>query len=744
MHIYTKYNQNSIWKLLLISFMFLAFLNVENAEASLGIDKNITQVKYPDSPTIYYLNHAQKIKKAYLNKAVFLSYGGNINDVKTISAEYLDKWKDAVLVKVKNHSTVYIIRDGKKKAIKSEAELYNLGYKKSDVTIVNSFELSQYRDSNNLELNTNQNGFSVKLDSAKSDSLVLGSAHNLVGVIKVKSLSGEKKINTVQLSLRGLYNANLISKITLENTDGKVIAEKNNINDTNLVFALVNNAVIAGENETYIKVYMDFNSCTNCANNTLFLELSNSNLFGSDNFATVGNFPIKTNTYRLANGGGYLGELNVSEESLDIYNGEIKTDGNNYILGRFTLKEASGREGVMVEQLIFVNNGTLKSANFLNLKIKENNKVIAQNPTISGKEITFKPNYFKIGKNSSKTIIVFGGVLDGTGRSIDLQLKKVVASGLNYNVGVKGSNTNIAESTKIVDRSLTVNPANTNPSVMTLSNVSNGTIISSFNLKASTKDLEVSSIGFDVIKGGNAQSLGNLYVVDHKTGDVIERFGTADGHHVVNIDKKMDGLNKSMNISFVSKMPTMQVGDYYQIVITDVVYSIGSGKNLTNTSVVNGEKYEFRNNGSSVVIDENPPDNNLDFVLQWPVYGAINYKFHDPNYIFDTLHQGVDIDASQGTNVRSAQSGTVITVVNGGMESYSYVVIDHGNGFKTVYGHLSQINAMVGSQVNTSTIIGKSGGTPGTSGAGSNTNGPHLHFEVIKDGAYVDPELYLQ
>jgi murein DD-endopeptidase MepM/ murein hydrolase activator NlpD len=82
-------------------------------------------------------------------------------------------------------------------------------------------------------------------------------------------------------------------------------------------------------------------------------------------------------------------------------------------------------------------------------------------------------------------------------------------------------------------------------------------------------------------------------------------------------------------------------------------------------------------------------------------------------------------------------------VVDGGLTGYSYVTIEHSNGFKTVYGHLSEINVSAGDSVSVNDVIGRSGGTPGTPGAGSTTTGPHLHFEVWYNGVVVDPEDYL-
>jgi murein DD-endopeptidase MepM/ murein hydrolase activator NlpD len=137
----------------------------------------------------------------------------------------------------------------------------------------------------------------------------------------------------------------------------------------------------------------------------------------------------------------------------------------------------------------------------------------------------------------------------------------------------------------------------------------------------------------------------------------------------------------------------------------------------------------------------------LDSEFAWPVTkNYITATFHDPSYPFRHLigeHPAIDIRAGQGSTLRAAASGYVAKVKFDGTRNYAYIMIVHADGYSTVYSHPSAVNVREDDFVFQGQVIGKTGGMPGTTGAGYFTTGPHLHFEIRKDGIPVNPLDYL-
>ena len=126
---------------------------------------------------------------------------------------------------------------------------------------------------------------------------------------------------------------------------------------------------------------------------------------------------------------------------------------------------------------------------------------------------------------------------------------------------------------------------------------------------------------------------------------------------------------------------------------------------------------------------------NLGISLIKPVSGTITSRFGAGSSIRRSSHTGLDIATSSGTPIKAAASGTV--TFSGYKGSYgNMIVISHGNGVQTYYGHCSKLYVSVGTQVSQGQTIAAVGST-------GNSTGPHLHLEIRVNGVAYNPQNYL-
>jgi murein DD-endopeptidase MepM/ murein hydrolase activator NlpD len=122
----------------------------------------------------------------------------------------------------------------------------------------------------------------------------------------------------------------------------------------------------------------------------------------------------------------------------------------------------------------------------------------------------------------------------------------------------------------------------------------------------------------------------------------------------------------------------------------------------------------------------------------WPLNGRILSRFGDREDPFSgegAIHAGVDISAITGTPVHAAADGIVYHAEYAGHYG-KLVIIDHGNGMRTWYGHLSRFEVIPGQEIRRGEVLGYSGAT-------GRVTAPHLHFEIRLGGSPVNPSPYL-
>ena len=172
-----------------------------------------------------------------------------------------------------------------------------------------------------------------------------------------------------------------------------------------------------------------------------------------------------------------------------------------------------------------------------------------------------------------------------------------------------------------------------------------------------------------------------------------------------------------------------------------------SNASNTNSSTQNSNNSSNSNNNTSSNSNANKSETKqADISFSKPVEGEIVKEFAQDNLIYSntleewTTHTGIDIKAEKTTVVKSAEAGMVKSIKNDPRYGLT-IVIEHQNGFQTVYSNLLTSEFVVEGE---NVEKGQSLGTVGNTAAFEIADEPHLHFEILKDSVAVDPSIYLK
>lgn len=169
-----------------------------------------------------------------------------------------------------------------------------------------------------------------------------------------------------------------------------------------------------------------------------------------------------------------------------------------------------------------------------------------------------------------------------------------------------------------------------------------------------------------------------------------------------------------------------------EVVISELYEKVQETKTVTNSTKSKSSsggpvRYASSANTTSKVVP-------LGINLIKPVAGSVTSRFGGR---WGSTHKGIDIGASRGTKIKAAAGGTVVTSATGYNGGYgNYVVISHGNGIETAYGHCSELYVKVGQKVSQGEVIAAVGNT-------GRSYGNHLHLEIRINGIAQNPQNYL-
>ena len=280
------------------------------------------------------------------------------------------------------------------------------------------------------------------------------------------------------------------------------------------------------------------------------------------------------------------------------------------------------------------------------------------------------------------------------------------------------------------------------------------------------------------------EKLGYIEKVDEFKNLIEEKIINQEGEYIANISlieepeynfkllSRTSNLNEEELIEKLKECDTITTYKYYEVALNNETKSYV--KTLEEAEkVVNDIKEEFANddlelnlqinekytesienvdtnslevatanveNGAKELKESKENENALAIVNNiklsvLPVTGRITSRYGERSSLRRSTHTGLDIACNTGTDIKVVSNGTV--TFSGKKGSYgNLIIVDHGNGVETWYGHCSKLYAKVGDTVTAGDVVAAVGST-------GNSTGPHLHFEIRINGECVNPQSYV-
>ena len=225
-----------------------------------------------------------------------------------------------------------------------------------------------------------------------------------------------------------------------------------------------------------------------------------------------------------------------------------------------------------------------------------------------------------------------------------------------------------------------------------------------------------------------------------RVGDVLTISNAVPYLTVVNVERQRYVQDTPYQVEYTDDA-SMYQGEYK--VTSAGVY--GKADVTANVTYINGAETE-REVVASVTLSQPVTEQQLRGTKErptwyptgsfsWPCTGILTSRFGYRSLLGSTYHSGIDIGNSYGTSIYASDGGTVTYA--GWMGGYGYlIIIDHGNGYETYYGHNSSLVAYVGQKVHKGQLIARMGST-------GYSTGNHCHFGIKLNGTFVNPLNYL-
>lgn len=431
--------------LILASFLFFA------PKTQAAINSKVLQVKTADSPVVYFLNHKNHLKKAYVNESSYLNYGNRWSDIKIVSAAELAAWPEVKLIKTASAPTIYYIKDKKKSVIANVDDLKDFNLFGEPIITVSVVDLAQYELVSNgtigLKPASSLLVFNDLVTNVSNNTYLTNTNGNLLGIFRFRSPLETATITSLTFKIRGLYSQALLDKGFVQDADNLNYEANVNVDKNNeqIIVNFSKPLEIAPGGEKVVKVYLNLKSCS-CVNQTIRIELQKAaDVVAS--LAPTASWPLQGTTFNLVNSSNLLASVKIEE--LSLASSTLIVSPSNRLIAKFKITETSGRDDTLIKKIVLKNSGTATKNDWEDFRLFKGEQIIARVSAVNNdRQIVFDLSYLRVSTSTPADLKVMASLKTGYSKeaTLNLNVRELSATGKTQNFSLSSTIVNLDES----------------------------------------------------------------------------------------------------------------------------------------------------------------------------------------------------------------------------------------------------------------------------------------------------------
>jgi hypothetical protein len=491
--------------------------------------------------------------------------------------------------------------------VQTENEFLKYGFNWSNIATILQVDLDTYQDSYlefiyyaddlqsiaSYNSGNTQDKLVVELDefSPNKKFVPLDTNNNLIGIFKLTSGNSVVRIDEINFKINGVFNKELLKSVKIVVGDSTEVITTTSRNNNEARFVFNDSLFIESEESKTIKLFVDiYDTNIDINNQIIYVSIVSLVSIKSDS-EVIGDFPINSDSHNLLDADGVLGKVNITELSANLSSNELSIGTTNQNIIKFTIKEISKSEDVLLKKIVITNSGTARKDDLSKFILKdEKNKSLGSVQKMDDKNIIFYLDNYLIEKGRSKTFTVISDINGGDKSTLNMQIEEILATGKEHGFDVSGEINNLDESINIVRKSLGILALDLESSKGVFAEQA-GVLLGVFEIRNNNKTIVLENMKVQVRRSDSAPVISEpVYLVNYETGEMISSLNGGVENYNFDVSNIKLQEKKSIKLAVISEIPeSAKQGDMYYLNINSITYQLETGVLYTEEPSINSK-----------------------------------------------------------------------------------------------------------------------------------------------------------